>query len=175
MQDRLKPATYRVTIELIDKPLLASNSGRAKGQFVFARDKKGNVIIEDHRIKSFFGEAAKALFYNEPDVLEKVNFNVFVKNAQVDPPKPPDDTLRRPVVARTPGMSRASIITSEALNPGTKIRFDVEVIPADALDADTLQTLLRFGERIGLGQWRKAGYGRFKVVAFRRIDDKEGK
>jgi len=164
----LNTAKYDVTIELLQK-LLASNSGREKGKFVFAKDKDGNVVIEDYRLSGFLESAARALFYKDPKTLARVRRNLFVSDTRVEPPKPPDGYLTRPVVAQAADTSRASIITSEYLAPGTRISFTLEVVPPDALSERELELLLKYGEKMGLGQWRKAGFGRFKVVRFQKV------
>lgn len=157
---------YQVTIELTDK-LLASNSGQERGRFVFTKDKSGNVLIENYRVKGFFEEAAQALFYQDPEKVRRIRNNLFVHRTRLVTPKPPDGVHSRPVVVKAGATNKASMISSEYLAPGTRLTFEVEIIPADALSAEDLKLLLTYGEKRGMGQWRKAGFGTFKVVEFK--------
>jgi len=68
--------------------------------------------------------------------------------------------MERPLRASTAQGERVSLARSEAIPAGATLTFEVKCLQPD--NDDLLEEWLDYGELKGLGQWRNAGWGRFK-------------
>ena len=78
----------------------------------------------------------------------------------------PDGILVRPLRAPTPQGERVAITRSDFLNAGVEIEFYIGILKHKEITAEKINRVLRHGKLMGLGQWRNAGFGRFKVLEF---------
>lgn len=76
--------------------------------------------------------------------------------------------LERPLRADTPQGERVSLVRSDTVPPGTRMTFRLRVL-AD-IGEDVLQEWFAYGAYHGLGQWRNAQWGIFRVVRFEEFE-----
>ncbi len=79
--------------------------------------------------------------------------------------------LTRPLRAETRMGPRVTLATSDVIDRGAVMRFQVHVLRNKVMDGDTVRELLDFGQRRGLGQWRGAGFGVYELIEFEPIKD----
>lgn len=84
-----------------------------------------------------------------------------------------DGTLVRPLRAPTPHGERVAITRSDFINEGLELEFFIGILKHKEITTEKVNRILRHGRLMGLGQWRNAGYGRFKVVEFENYNGKE--
>jgi len=94
---------------------------------------------------------------------------VFIKPRQIFY-EMPDGTemgiIERPLRASTPQGERVALARSDTLPVGTKMSFEVWIIPNSDVDEEVLREWLDYGALRGLRQWRNAGYGTFTYELF---------
>ena len=71
--------------------------------------------------------------------------------------------LQRSIRGMTPQGPRVSLGRAEVLPEGTKFKFQLKVMKNSPLTKDILDSLFSYGELKGLGQWRNADFGQFKI------------
>lgn len=154
--------------------------GNAPGRTVFHRDEHG-LFLWDYQLKGFLKETANRFkdLYGIKAMRDKVESYVYVFPRRIrllssdgQPLTQPDGDLQRPIRAMTPQGPRVSLVASEQVPAGARMRFLVRIFgngqrkAFDEIRPDTVLGLLQFGETSGLGQWRSGGYGRFVVTRF---------
>jgi len=154
----------------------------AKGKTVFHRDDDGNPCLLDYQVKGMIKQAVVA-FCEFGDIklgtgknkISKwtakriVDLFVFVYPREI-PLIIPDglelDECVRPLrgEVRSGGriMERVALACSERAPIQTKIRFGVEWLRPEL--GTVVRDALNYGEKIGIGQWRGSGMGRFEWV-----------
>jgi hypothetical protein len=153
----------------------------AKGKTVFHRDDDGNPCLLDYQVKGMIKQAVVA-FCEFGDIklggknkISKwtakriIDLFVFVYPREI-PLIIPDglelDECVRPLrgEVRSGGriMERVALACSERAPTETKIRFDVEWLRPEL--EKTVTKALDYGSKIGIGQWRGSGMGRFDWV-----------
>ena len=140
----------------------------SKGITVFPRDEDGNPFLWDYQIKGFFKNAAKLCYQKGGDYKltaykGKIDngLHIFPRKIPVHIPEGKEMGIcQRPLMAETMKGPRTAIAVSETIPEGTW--FDIEV-ECDTKDMDKyVECWLDVGSRIGLGQWRNSGKGRFE-------------
>ncbi|MBD3264153.1 MAG: hypothetical protein GF375_03515 [Candidatus Omnitrophica bacterium] len=137
----------------------------------FLRDEEGHIFIYDYMFKGLFKSACQALYVIKGTASEKVKKNfkkriarhVFVYPRKIILKLPEGEKvtmLERPLRAQTPQGERVSIARSEMVPAGTACRVEIMTLMPDLLDC--IEEWMDYGELKGIGQWRNAGYGRFK-------------
>ncbi len=141
-----------------------------RGRTAFHRD--GNKpVIYDYVIKGFFKEACKAC-RQMPDTHSakltayktKIDQLVHVtpRRIALELRKPTIDNAR-PLRADTPQGPRVTVVTSEAAQAGTIMRFQIVLLAPTVIGEVLIREWLDFGQWSGIGQWRSGGHGRFVV------------
>ncbi|MBN2420093.1 MAG: hypothetical protein JXL81_11965, partial [Deltaproteobacteria bacterium] len=59
---------------------------------------------------------------------------------------------------------RVSLARSDYIKQGKVIEFEIGLMPHKEINWSIIDTLLEYGQLMGLGQFRNGGYGRFEVV-----------
>ena len=77
--------------------------------------------------------------------------------------------LQRSLRGMTAQGPRVSLAKSEVLPKGTTFTFTIRVLDNSPLTEEILTQMLSYGTLHGLGQWRNAGFGQFKVVEFQKL------
>jgi hypothetical protein len=144
-----------------------------KAMTVFPRDEDGNFIFWDYQIRGFFKEACSCLRrckgedFSAASNKMKAFKKIIDGNIFVEPRKIPIDmnggeigNLQRPLRAQTMQGERISLANSETIPEGSVIEFSIVTLSDDYIPA--IKEWLDYGRFKGLGQWRNAGYGRFK-------------
>jgi hypothetical protein len=147
----------------------------------FMEDEEG-IYLADYLVKGFLKYAGNVLkeALNIQALKSKVNDFVFVSprkirflNSVSIPVKSADGVLERPLRAHTPMGERVALARSDIVNPGRQISFTLTLLPHKLVKVSTIKSLLDYGQFQGLGQWRNAGKGRFKVILFEEIASTE--
>ena len=144
-----------------------------KSMTVFPRLEDGTPFIWDYQIKGFFKDACSSLQRCKGEECAKKSCGLKAYKKIIDgcifpePRKIPIDMkdeeideLQRPLRAQTAQGERVTLAHSETVPAGSEIVFDV-VCLSEAY-ADAVIEWLDYGRLKGLGQWRNAGWGRFK-------------
>ena len=131
---------------------------------VFLRDSDGNPALDQHVIKGFFKNAAKAFYaINKPLPAYKTKIDnlIFVGPDMITIHTDEEITVNeRPLRAETAQGPRVALAASEAINAGAYI--DVQIKIMDPTLLPHVMDWLHYGELNGLGQWHNGGKGRFK-------------
>lgn len=156
----------------VDERLLnEADEAEKKGWTGFHVDEKG-LFIYDYMIKGFLKNAGNIL-KGQLDVTalkSKISNQVFVSPRKIHLGiKDPNGVLERPLRAQTPQGPRVSLVRSDTVGAGTEITFTMKWIKGNNISEKLLKTVLSYGELQGLGQWRNAGYGAFKVLSITKI------
>jgi hypothetical protein len=153
----------------------------AKGKTVFHRDDDGNPCLLDYQIKGMLKQAVVA-FCEFGDIklggknkISKwtakriVDLFVFVYPREIPlmiPEGSDLDECVRPLRGeiRSGGriMERVALACSERAPKETKIRFSVEWLRPEL--KKVVENALDYGKKIGIGQWRNGGNGRFEWI-----------
>jgi hypothetical protein len=138
-----------------------------KGWTGFHGDDNG-LFIYEYMIKGFLKAAGNTLkdIVKIKALRSKIDDYVFIKPRRIYLNQAePDGCVERPLRAMTPLGQRVSLAKSDYINAGKEIEFDITLIPHKEINEDTILTLLKHGELMGLGQFRNGGYGRFEVLS----------
>jgi len=128
----------------------------------FHRDADG-IYLLDYQVKGFFKEAGNIL----KDILKiralrsKLDNFFFVFPRYIWLAEKPDGIFTRPIRAQTPRGPRICLGHSEYLNPPVSIEITLDLLPHKELTWDVIYTLLDYGSRKGIGQFRNGSFGRF--------------
>jgi hypothetical protein len=63
---------------------------------------------------------------------------------------------------------RVALAKSEQLPKDTTFSFEIKVMEGSEINEDILRKVLAYGELKGLGQWRNASWGSFRVLEFQK-------
>ena len=154
------------------------------GVTVFTRNKRGQLCLMAHHLNGFFKEALKATAtqVNIAAIKGKIDTLVFPEPRFIPLKRngealtDEDEMLERPLRAETPKGPRTALQSSEMVNDPWEIEFELSLLPnkgtakSEALTWDAIEVALQYGQFRGLGQWRNAGYGKFR---FERVDGED--
>jgi hypothetical protein len=145
-----------------------------KGWTGFHRNGSG-IFIYEYMVKGFLKSAYEIAFKKK--LVKKVVAvgRMIDKTVIIDPRRihfidkqTADGYIERPLRGMTMRGERITVVRSDYVKGGTKIKFNIEIIKnyatknSTAIDMEMIELLLRYGEIVGLGQWRgSGGYGRF--------------
>jgi hypothetical protein len=157
-----------------------------KGLTVFPRDEETGkfLVIYNYQILGCLKQTAHDFFSKKIRGARNLITRYFavkpreilLKDGETGEPLTPGDVYikERPLRAYTPAGYVVSIARSEALEPPVRIEFALEVWGAGELHPFTeekvLELLVIAGEQEGLLQWRNAGFGRFEVLEFLKLE-----
>ncbi len=149
---------------------------------VFPRDPEGRLHMWDYQLKGFLKEAGNILKADlkVPALRDKLDNYVYIYPRRILLCRPdgtaitePDLLLRRTLRAFTMQGPRVSMPVSECILDPIRLDFELALLAHDKLDDGILGALLQYGEQKGLGQWRNASNGRFRVVTYRYLGTQE--
>jgi hypothetical protein len=119
----------------------------------------------DQRVQEEAGEGKKSKKWG--NIAGKMDDLIIVRPDEIYLGKmEPDGILERPIRCNTAQGPRVSVIKSEFIKAGTKLGpIEIDVLgSAGPISREMIVECLDYGERVGLGQWRNSGKGRFKWV-----------
>jgi len=167
------------------KDALSGNSNGdsedTKGKTVFRGNKSG-LLMPGYMVKGFYKEAAKAMAdFAQPT--SRIDKWLYVAEADIPLMRggkqlTREDTyeLTRPLRTEDQyGVSRTCLAVSEAIDPpGVQLTFSVMVLPkgfvqksdSGKFGKDAVKKWTEYGCFTGLGQWRNANNGAFRIVEF---------
>lgn len=149
--------------EFIDDPI-----NDCIGYSGFHRDDNG-LFIYEYMLKGMLKDAGNVLkdIIGVKALKSKITNFVFVAPRRLCLNRQDaDGVLVRPLRAPTPQGERVAITRSDFIEAGLELEFYVGILKHKEITADKIHRILRHGRLMGLGQWRNAGYGRFKVLEF---------
>lgn len=154
----------------------------ARGHTGFHKDSEG-AFVYDYWIKGFLCEAARTIreIGELKQLQDKFKRYVFVRPRRIRLPENKiegvdfsDKTMlqitdkgvvcERPLRAQTAQGPRVTVVRSDVILSGAEIKFRLDVLPGGKISKKVIETVLEYGQYIGLGQWRTASHGRFEVV-----------
>jgi len=121
----------------------------------------GNILKEQLKIKALRSKITNHIFITPR--------HVFFTGKTGRKLKKHDSVVERPIQCQTPLGPRVSLARSEAMNEGRTLKFQIELIDHKEIKEKTIRTLLDYGSRCGLGQFRTGGFGSFKVTKFVKV------
>lgn len=144
---------------------------------VFLRDDQGGCCLMDYQFVGFLKSAANIL----KDVVEvpvsvggrtrkktgipalrnKLQRFVFVDPRIIRLGRAPDGIYERPLQTMNRMGPRTCLASSEVLNPPISFEIQIGLLPNLEITWEVLTQLMEYGQFVGLGQFRGAGYGRF--------------
>ncbi|NDY56347.1 hypothetical protein G3N56_06265 [Desulfovibrio sulfodismutans] len=144
---------------------------------VFLRDDQGGCCLMDYQFVGFLKSAANIL----KDVVEvpvsvggrtrkktgipalrnKLQRFVFVDPRIIRLGRAPDGIYERPLQTMSRMGPRTCLASSEVLNPPISFEIQIGLLPNLEITWEVLAQLMEYGQFVGLGQFRGAGYGRF--------------
>ena len=145
-----------------------------RGWTGFMKDEKG-IFIYNYLVKGFLKNAGNVLKeqLKIKNLRSKIDNLVFVYPRKLYfGGKKPDGVLERPLRAMTPQGPRITLARSDMIEAGAGLEFEVVIVKNKEVTRDVIKTLFEFGQHYGLGQWRNAGYGTFRVVKFSKVEAK---
>lgn len=131
-------------------------------------DTKGLMFLP-HQIRGFLKEAGSAISGKALTAYKsKIDKWVFVEPDKIfimrDGEKitQADTTCERPLRAVTAQGPRVSLLSSEQINEGVTVDFDLLVLPLGQkeITRELLESWLEYGRFQGISQWRNGSYGR---------------
>ena len=147
-----------------------------RGMTVFPRTKDNKPFIYDYHVKGFFKDSTAALKKIKGTKASKVKAYkkeidglVFVYPRQIMLKMAGAmGENQRMLRAATPIGERIGIAHSESAPAGTSVELDIECLTADMYEL--VRECLDYGIKRGMGQWRNAGWGRFKWEEVEVVD-----
>lgn len=144
---------------------------------VFLRDDQGGCCLMDYQFVGFLKSAANIL----KDIVEvpvqvngkrkkqtgipnlrcKLARFVFVDPRVIPLGRAPDGVYERPLQTMGRMGPRTCLASSEILNPPLSFDLKICLLPNPHITWEVVVQLLEYGQYVGLGQFRGAGYGRF--------------
>jgi len=158
-----------------------------KGITCFFRNDEGRVCIGSHMILGFMKAAAEAICKTRATkkgtILQSASYTHSVINQHVDLEEElleaSEDIIRdennrplylqRSLRAMTKEGPRISLAKSEQLPKGTRFKFILSVLQDSPIKKEHIEDMFSYGEIKGLGQWRNAGNGKFKVLNMKEL------
>lgn len=157
-----RPVDVVATAETEEESKYVENMDE-KGLTGFRKDENG-LFIYDYMVKGFLKNAGNVLKDNIgiKALRSKIEDVVFIspRIIYLDKEKA-DGILERPLMANTPQGKRVALARSEYVNSGTKISFSISMFAHKEVTWSVIDTLMEYGQYLGLGQFRNGGYGRF--------------
>lgn len=141
------------------------------GKTIFRVDPETKgLIFLPHQIRGFLKEAWSAISGKQITAgKSKIDKWVFVspdkifiqRNCEIITEA--DTTCERPLRAVTAQGPRVSLLSSEQINEGVTVDFDLMVLPLGQkeITKDLLESWFDYGQFQGISQWRNGSYGRF--------------
>jgi hypothetical protein len=128
----------------------------------FRKDSEG-LYLPSFMILGFMKEAGNVLkeILGIKNLKSKITTSIFVFPQYIHLKDNFDGYFDRTIRVQTPKGPRTSIVRSEYVDEGTAFEMEVRCIKHKELSISLVEKVLCYGERIGIGQWRSSGLGRF--------------
>lgn len=147
---------------------LGADEVEKKEMTIFPKLDDGTAFIWDYQIRGFFKHACSMMRLVPGSESEKlkaykkiIDGLVFVKERKIPIHYNGSiSNLQRPLRASTPQGERIALANSEMINEGATVEFTIQ-FHQDKMES-TIIEWLDYGQWNGIGQWRNAGFGRFK-------------
>ena len=157
-----------------------SEPAEEKGKTIFRANKHG-LVLPGYMVKGFYKEAAKAIAeFAQPT--SRIDKWLYIAESEIPLMRDGVQLQRehtydwaRPLRTEDQyGVSRTCIAVSEVIDPPCEIQFTVLVLPkgfvqksdSGKFGKDAVKQWTEYGAFTGLGQWRNASNGAFKVLSF---------
>lgn len=166
------PEIYKTYIEskkpesVTEDESLTVDKIEEKGWTGFHRDENG-LFIYEYMIKGFLKSAGNVLkdIVKIKALRSKIDDYVFIAPRRIYlGQNEPDGYIERPIRVMTMQGPRVSLIRSDYIKAGKELEFTITLIAHKEINMRIINTLLKHGELMGLGQFRNGGYGRFDVI-----------
>lgn len=131
----------------------------------FHSDEKG-LFIYNYMVKGFLKNAGNILkeVIGVKALRSKINDYVFIHPRRIYlNKKEPDGVIERPIRVMTLQGPRVALIKSDYVKINTLLDFEITLIKHKEITTDIIIELLKYGEEMGLGQFRNGGYGSFTI------------
>jgi len=147
----------------MNKEIEESLAPEGEGETGFFTDSDG-IYIMDYHVRGFLKNAGNVLkdILGIRNLRSKIENYVFVLPRHIFLKKKPDGRLQRPLRGQTPRGVRVTLVSSDYVNEGTSFNIVIEKFRHREITWNVIESLLDYGSRQGLCQWRTGGYGRFK-------------
>ena len=184
MGDGQTPATPAAAQALAEEEVLTVPALEAKGWTGFHCDDAGPFLY-DYMPRGFMKEAARTLrqygtgAHAIKQLQDKITRYVFVTPRRIRLPlleKNDEDVKHhaeeggkpnwglgikeRPLRALTAQGPRVTVTRSDTIPAGTELTFELTVLGVGGLSRGLIETVLEYGQLVGLGQWRSGGQQR---------------
>ncbi|MCK4328784.1 hypothetical protein KAX02_02970 [candidate division WOR-3 bacterium] len=166
------PEVYKTYIEskkpdnISEDEYLTVEKIEEKGWTGFHKDLNG-LFIYEYTIKGFLKHAGNVLkdIVKIKNLRSKIDNYVFISPRRIylNQDKP-DGVIERPLRAMTALGPRVTIARSDYIKAGKEIDFKIMLVQHKEITMKKIMELFKYGELMGLGQFRNGGYGRFKVL-----------
>lgn len=137
-----------------------------KGWTGFHRDEQG-LFIYSYMIKGFLKNAGNVLkdSLKIKALRSKLDSYVFINPRKIHLGQDlADGVIERPLRAMTMQGPRVTLARSDYIKAGKVLEFEITLLPHKELTWGLLDELFKYGELVGLGQFRNGMYGQFKVL-----------
>ncbi len=156
-----------------------------RGHTGFHEDEDGPFLF-DYQFKGFLGESARTLKEHGKgekklkQLQDKFKRYVFVHPRRIRLPRPgrvegfqgkpllvvtdKGIVCERPLRAQTAQGPRVTVVRSDVILAGAELTCTLRVLSGGGITRGCIEDVLAYGQFIGLGQWRGAGFGRFEVL-----------
>lgn len=134
-----------------------------KGWTGFYIDEQGRPLLLDYQVKGFLKESGNTIkdVLNLKALRSHIDNEVFVYPRKTVLGDKVDGDLERPLRAMTMQGPRVTVVRSDFIKAGTKVKLEFRVLKGSRITEDVLRSILDYGEAKGLGQWRNGSFGRF--------------
>lgn len=141
----------------------------------FFRDADGTPMLFNYQVFGHLKESANIL----KTALGVIALRSKIENYCVITPRrirfsqPIYGEISRPLRAQTAMGPRVAIATSDVVNAGAELAFDVHILPNPKSEVTpaVIREILDWGQYRGMGQWRTGGWGLYELVEFTVTDD----
>jgi len=135
----------------------------------FMQDDEGRPYIEERNIKAMLKEAAATLGYTRgsKSIAKPITRGLFIKPSKITLGNSIDGTLQKPVHVMTRKGPRSVVLRKDFVWK-KEIEFDI-LVASPLIANEQIENMMEVAQEIGLGDSRTQGYGKFKILEFKRI------
>jgi len=148
----------------------------------FKGDKEG-IYIEDRNIKAMLREAASTLglFKGTGSTARKQTFQHgltikpyrirFYRDGEVI--REPEDIQERPIIIDYKGNTISALKREDIVKEGARITFYICIVANNVFSEKMVKEMVEIAQEIGIGAARSQGFGKFKIVEFKYLGEKD--
>jgi hypothetical protein len=146
------------------------NKTEEKGWTGFMQDPDSkDLFLYNYMFKGCLKAAGNTLknVVNIKALRSKIDDFVFISPRKVSLGQDkPDGVNERPIRVLTPQGPRVALIRSDYIKAGKILEFEITLVGHPEISWATIETLLKHGQHMGLGQFRNGGFGQFELLGF---------